>query len=763
MKANLLYLTCRRGIFSSVFLTLITPVNGNADLLEEITVTAQKREENLQDVSVSVTAFSSDTLNDIGLSSSNELGQYIPGVEIAASSGNQQAKTFIRGSGAVDFSANTETTVGVYLDEVYLQNTFMHTMQTFDLERIEVLRGPQGTLYGRNATGGAINYITAKPTQDLSGYAKAGYGSFDAVKIEGAVSGGLTDTLAGRAAFTSNKDKGWMKGRTNIPGTVGGDLNATDYYSGRVTLQWDPADNLTLVWSAYGAKDKSDSFSYQHVGAVDPVTFGRCDGSSRSDCVNFGQFIADGTQVNPPYQDPDGVEENGDTTEGDFNLTDTVDNESWGTMLRIDREFESFTLTSITAYNDYSREYWADDDGSPYTLNHNFYSHETDGWSQELRFASNTDGPLEWLVGFYYAEDELDAFNIYEFNVFSVFTTDQTFHQERESAAVFGNIGYQLNEELKLTLGLRFTEDKTSMEHQSNTFDPAWPQGFGGGLNDTFSNAFDPGTKDSETWENFSWKLGIDYTPNENWLLYATIGTGYKSGGINVGFGDPAEFNIFNEENMLAYEVGFKSTLWDGRARFNMSAYYYDYEDLQVFDQVSGAFSPIFVVSNAPESDYYGFEGEFILSPVEGLQIMLGVSHLKNEFGTFVRQTTGQDLTGESNVYSPEWKFLGTARYEWDVPTLGDGRMAVAVNWSWTDELFHELENSDDFRAKQHWLLGGRVSWYSQNEKLEVALWGKNLSDTEYRVNSFNYVSSGWVTSVPNPPRTYGIEAIYHF
>lgn len=174
---------CSRLVLSLLPLVLIFSQPAPAALLEEVIVTAKKREESLQDVSISVTAFSRDVLRDIGLSNSNDLGQYVPGVIIAPPSGNQQAKSFIRGSGAVDFAANTQTTVGVYVDEVYLHNTFMHTMQTFDLERIEVLRGPQGTLYGRNATGGAINYITAKPTREFSGYTKAGYGSYDAVQI----------------------------------------------------------------------------------------------------------------------------------------------------------------------------------------------------------------------------------------------------------------------------------------------------------------------------------------------------------------------------------------------------------------------------------------------------------------------------------------------------------------------------------------------------------------------------------------------------
>ena len=746
-----------RTVLSLIIAGLLIPLPASAALLEEVIVTAKKREESLQDVSISVMAFSRETLRDIGLNNSNDLGQYIPGVVIAAPSGNQQAKSFIRGSGAVDFAANTQTTVGIYVDEVYLHNTFMHTMQTFDLERIEVLRGPQGTLYGRNATGGAINYITAKPTREFSGYAKAGYGNFDAVQVEGAVSGGITETLAGRIAATYSNDNGWMEGRTTIPGTVGGDdFNSVDFYSWRGMLEWTPQDNVRALWTVNGSQDKSDGYSYQHGGAVDPVTFGLCDATTRNDCIDFGRFNAAFEQVSAPYQDPDGIEERGDPTEGDFNLQDEADFETIGTTLRVEWELPAFTVTSITAYNKFQRFLPGDDDGSPNTLSHNFYRHETDGWSQELRLTSTTDGPLDWLLGFYYAEDELDAYNVYEFFVWSEFTTFQYFDQEQESIAVFANAGYQLNEQVKISAGLRYTEDDVALNHRSDALDAPFPAGFGYGF-----YPFDAGSSGKETYDDLSWKVGIDYTPNDNWLVYASVGTGYKSGGINVGFGDPAEFNIYDEETLLAVEGGFKSTLWDGRARLNVSAFYYDYEDLQVFDQTSGAFGAVFVIGNAPQADYYGLEAEFLLSPVENLDLMFGLSHLDTEFGTFGRPITGEDLTGNSNVYAPKWKVTGLARYEWATPGLMGGKIAASFNWSWTDEVFHTIENRNDSRAKKHWLAGGRLSWFSADESIEVALWGKNLSDTDYRLQSFDFTASGWVTLVPNRPRSFGGEVVY--
>ncbi|MCY4283406.1 MAG: TonB-dependent receptor [Gammaproteobacteria bacterium] len=741
------------AIFLPILAALLAPAPVAADLLEEVIVTAQKREESLQDVSVSVTAFSREVLRDIGLTNSNDLGQYVPGVVIAPPSGNQQAKSFIRGSGAVDFAANTQTTVGVYVDEVYLHNTFMHTMQTFDLERIEVLRGPQGTLYGRNATGGAINYITAKPTQEFSGYAQAGYGSYDAVKFEGAVSGPLTDTLAGRIAGTYSNGGGWMKGRTDLPGTVGGDFNEVDFYSWRGTLEWAPQDNVQVLWSVNGSQDRSDAYSYQHAGVAvpgsyefNPVTFAEtfelCDATLRDDCVNFFG-----------YQDPDGVEERGDPTAGDFDLHDEVDFETIGTTLRLEWDLQYFTVTSISAYNKFQRYLPGEEDGSPYLLTHNFYRHDTDGWSQELRAASTTDGLFDWLLGFYYAEDELNSYNEYQFRTFG--STFQWFDQNQEALAVFANAGFQLNDRLKLSAGLRYTRDEVDLRHRSthpdpNDFVPPIPQ-----------VPFDPGTSGARTYEDVSWKVGIDYTPNDDWLVYASVGTGYKSGGINVGFASPEEFNIYDEETLLAVEGGFKSTWWDGRARLNVSAFYYNYEDLQVFDQTQGPFGAILIIGNAPQADYYGAEVEFLVNPAQRLEVLFGLSHLDTEFGAFGRPITGEDLTGNSNVYSPEWKFTGLARYEWPTPALMGGKVAASFNWSWTDEVFHTIENRSDVRAKSHWLVGARVSWFSADESLELAFWGKNLSNTAYRVQTFDFRNSGWHTLVPNTPRMVGGEIVY--
>lgn len=713
---------------------------------EEIIVTAKKREENLQDVPTSITAFATDTINDIGLTNSNDLGQFIPGVEIRAVSGNEMAKTWIRGSGSVDFNANANPTVGVYLDEVYLPNQFQHTTQIFDLQRIEALRGPQGTLYGRNVTAGAINYITARPRQEFSGYLTGSAGNYDSYNIRGAMTGGIIDNLAGRVAFIYNYSDGWMKGRGAFPTAVTDDnLNGDDTYSWRSSLLWTPRDNVDVYFNVHGHQDHGDAFNYQMIGTIVPgsqagFSFTQCDFRQRTDCINpYG------------YRDPDGVEKNGDPSAGDFDLVGDTDNESIGTILNINWDLENFTITSITAYEKYARSTPNDVDASPYPISHNFFGIKTDGWSQELRFTSNRAGSFDWIVGLYYAEDELTSNNDYVF--FAPITTFQELAQEQTSFAVFANAGYQFNELFKLNAGLRYTEDDVEFSHSSIRYsDPAT------GTINAFAPGDISGTAADLGFDDVGWKVGLDYTPNDNWLLYAAVASGYKSGGVGVGFGDPQEINQFDPEDLLAWEIGFKSELWDGRALLNVSAFYYDYQDLQAFDQTTGPFGQVNILSNAPEAEYYGFEAELLTRPLEGIDVRLGLSHLQTEFEEFLRPTTGLDLAGNENVFSPEWKFTGLARYEWPMNMLVEGVMAVSFNWSWTDSVFHTVENDPRVAASDYWLTGGRVSFTTADDKLEFALWSRNLNDAVYRVQSFDISAAGWIITVPNPPRTFGGE-----
>ena len=293
--------------------------------------------------------------------------------------------------------------------------------------------------------------------------------------------------------------------------------------------------------------------------------------------------------------------------------------------------------------------------------------------------------------------------------------------------------------------------------HNSDLFDPPYPVGYGTGL-----SVFDPGTSGERTYDDVTWKVGVDFTPNDDLLVFAHVGTGYKSGGINVGFGDPAEFNIYDEETIIAVEGGFKSTLFGGRAQLNVSGFYYDYEDLQVFDNFIGSFGNLLIVlGNADQADYYGMEAELKARLVDRLDLNFGLAYLNTEFKKFTRAVTGQDLAGHDNVYAPEWKFVGNLAYEWPLQTVAEGTLAFNFDWNWTDEMFHSVENHHGVRAKARWLVGARIAYRLLNDKLEIAAWGRNLSDTKYRVQTYDYASIGFHTSVPNRPRSYGIELGY--
>ncbi|WP_317930246.1 TonB-dependent receptor [Halioxenophilus sp. WMMB6] len=709
--------------------SLLLAQQSGAQELEEMVVTATKRAQSLQDVGVSVSAMGQSKLEQLNLTSSNDLGQYLPNVEVAPFFGNQFASTFIRGSGKVDFNANSQTTVGVYVDEVYLASPSTHSMALFDLQRIEVLRGPQGTLYGRNATAGAVNYIAAKPSDEFSAVLEAGVYSFNGWQTQGYVTGAVSDSVRLRLSGTAKQDDGWMKNRLS-----GEWVNDTDSYAYRAQLDWSMTDSLSLLLTLHQSRDTSLGFAYQMEGTVDPQTFTTdCSPAERHDCVNF-----DG------YRDPDGD----DFTEGDFDLVGKADYRSDGVAARIDWSFAGYDLRSITAYEHFERYHVEDADASPSVFSHNIYADELQSLSQELRLSSPVASPVRWIAGLYMAQDELPADNFYNF---FGYWTQQNYQQDTNSYAAYANSEYEIADNLLLTTGVRYTRDEIETNHVSYFVDDQ--QG---------SNPYvfaEPQTI-TRNFNDLSWKLGLDYFPAEGWLLYGSVAKGYKSGDINTGFGDPLEINPYDAEELYAYEVGFKSTLLSGRARINGSLFYYDYKNLQVFDFTTGSFGIINVLDNADAARYQGAELEVTVQPWAGLELLWSLGWLDTEFTDFTRSVTGEDLSGNENAFSPPFKTSLSARYEWP-SQLGVWSLAGDINW--TDAAYHTVTNDEDLAQDEHTLVGARAAWQSRDQQWQVALWGRNLTDESWRVQSFDFVESGFITHVPNRPRTLGMDIRYQW
>ena len=535
-----------------------TSESGGGRILDSIVVTAQKKEENLQNVPISISAFSGDDLATLGLNQSNELGQFIPGLEISTSSGQgSQLIVFMRGAGLNDFNTNNSGPIGIYADEVFVSSPILTSFQFFDAERLEVLKGPQGTLYGRNTTGGAIKFISNKPTDEFEFKARGSYGRFDTTEIEAAISGPITDRIRARAAVIKNDSDGYVK---NL---VTGDYeNGVDTIAWRGIVDFDATDNFTIRGSVHGASSDSPGFKPNQLS------------------------------VGPGGADALGYSAPADVFTGEYNENKKNDLSSIGGYVEAKWDLPAFTVTSISAYDEVDSVVAEETDGSPLSMISIDYGVESETFTQELRF-NGQFGRVEWLLGGYYLTEDLTQNQTVDlFRELRVFTGglsdpngditgapvlfDRTLNdQETKSVAVFAQTEIALTDALTVTLGGRYTDEERKFGATSTLEDEALfgPDGVPI-YNFTGLKLHD---------DAFSWRFGIDYALGDQALLYASASRGFKSGGFNGGFlaFDPVEAALqldpYQPEFVTAYEVGFKSDLLDNRLRLNGAFFYNDF------------------------------------------------------------------------------------------------------------------------------------------------------------------------------------------
>jgi iron complex outermembrane recepter protein len=506
-------------------------------LLEEVMVTAQKREQNLQDVGIAVTAFSGNQLNELGFTEAIDVIAQSPGVEASGSGGGTVNTYSIRGVTQNDFSAAQEGPVAVYIDDAYVSQNFVTNFSLFDLDRVEILRGPQGTLFGRNATGGLVHFITVKPSQEPEGFADLQVGEQGRVRVSGAAGGGLTDTISGRIAGVFNENDGLIKNE------IGPDVMQVEDYSVRGQLLFEPLsqDISVLLKAQYGHEDDrrggyAHEVGYDGVFSTDPTATDFYGYRSNQSDPYKGAFDFDG-----------------------YRKVDTYD-----IAAHVDWDIGDYTLKSITNYQNIDHKYGEDADVSP----NDVYNYEADDsvqqWSEELRLSWDGDR-YRAMVGFFYLyiDGDYKTFQFGEEFFGPGFVYDLKADQETETYALFGQAEYDLTQELTLTMGLRLNRDE-----KDYTF---YEMGV-----DLYSDDFSD--------DDWSGKIQLDYRPNDDWLLYAGVNRGIKSGGFNVPLSPPADFSSFyyGGETLYAYEVGFKSSLTP-TTRLNVSAYYYDYQDYQAY------------------------------------------------------------------------------------------------------------------------------------------------------------------------------------
>jgi iron complex outermembrane receptor protein len=728
------------AVISSVSLQAVPAMAQNAPTqLEEIVVTAQRREQNLQQVPIAISAMTAEMLAQSGLRDPRDLQGFVPNLQFQSGTAATTSIIFLRGVGIGDFNANTTGAVGVYVDDVFQGATSGKLFNVFDGDGIEVLRGPQGTLYGRNTTGGAIRFSSRKPTDEFAANMSMLYGRYDEFRLEGGIGGPIVeDKVNVRIAGLYNQRDGWLRNRA-----TGNDLNDLDLWAARAIVDFTPMDTLLLRLTVHGGANRGGARQFQHRGQG--VDF-------------FGDpaFDANGVPLDGlGYADTDG-----NANAGDYDVEGQEDVDVFGASLFGRLDLDGVTLTSITAYEEVDRSTLEDTDASPNDVLTAVYIDEPRQWSQELRIQSTDGERLDWILGAFYFHDDLDTDSSYDLlRALRVPTDDNPtgfdpansigllrypFTQTTESVAVFGQTDFRLGETLTLTTGLRYTADSIDFEYQS-FFDEL---GFIVPVLDI---------DDSEDFSNLSGRLALSYQASDDMLLYASVSSGYNSGGFpGAASTDPLQLKPFDSEDLYAYEAGIKSEFMDRRLRFNAAAFYYDYQDLQVFIYDVSTGIPIQRKLNAGSGEIYGLEADLTFRPTSGLDLFLSMSVLDSEYKDFA-DGLGNDFSGNKLVNAPE--FSATAGLSYTHP-LGDaGSLRALLDGSYQSRVYFTPANDPLYGESDVTMLNARLAWARSDGRIEVALWGKNLTDERWvnfiapviTMDQLNY----------NDPQTYGIELSY--
>jgi iron complex outermembrane receptor protein len=737
--------------------------------LSEIVVTAQHKTENIQDVPISIAAFSSGDIQKLGLETTTDLGFVTPNMNIALSqgAGNQPIIT-IRGIGLNDENSNNAGPIAVYVDDVYQSSTGSQTFSLFDLERVEVLKGPQGTLYGRNTSGGAISYVSAKPTDTVSGQFHVEYSSFNTENVEGAIGGPLSPTLDGRIAVVANHSDGYVNNFL-----TGEKENGSNDKALRGQLLFKPNDDLKVLLNVHGSYLNTRPAAYGHYGDFVP---GTQQNPSPTVC-SVAATLANQCVDIYGYSQPQGY------YNGAFNKQAHLKSTSFGTSIRADYDFSGLTLTSITAFDHTSKFEPEDTDSSPYRELEINWGVKATTLTQEFRVA-HSETLYNWVGGLYYLHEDLKQNQPLEFlldcDKFPVFglqagpgacdgianTQTDSSHQVTNAYAAFGQAEFNATDDLKLILGSRFTDEHRGFEYQGTVrYQQGGMDNFGPAISLVPPGSIIPGLVNT----NVSWRAGLDYKIDSDVLAYVSVATGFKSGDFNGGFLslDPAQSVVLlrpvGPEKDTAYEVGIKSTLFNHRLKVNVAGFYTDYKDLQVFQLIQSPAGPINSLSSAPKAHNVGADIEIVGKPWSPLTLTADVGILNakiDEAGVPV--VGGTNLAGLQLAFSPHISGFLSVNYR--IP-VGTNAIDLEVNGSYKSHQFYDSGN-DPYNQQAAYALGNaRVAYiFGEAQRWEVSASVKNFTDKRYNNDSFDSTGPfGFIQPVLGLPRWYYARLSYRY
>ncbi len=731
----------RSVLWAAVAASVVWVSPGRAQTtLDVIVVTAQKRVQNLQDVPVAIDAFTGAALQAAGAVQPVDLGAVTPNLSAKNAVGNTSPIFTLRGIGLNDFATNGTQPVGVYLDEVYLANNAELSFQLMDVQQVEVLKGPQGTLYGRNTTAGAVSFTTNKPTSEFDAGVDITGGQWGLFGLDAYVNGALTDNLSARFAVSGERQfEGYF-----VNDETGQHWGQTRRGSWRGQLLWDLGSTHVLV-NYHGGIDKSDNWYYKWIAEAVP-------GQS---AVSL-RLAALAAQENPNIYHGNHAEQ----------PPPFIDNLSNGLTTTIDHDYGFATLKSITSIEDLDVVRSEDYGSVPVPDGWNRYAGHLVQYSEEARLTSNGAQAWNWIVGAFIGRDRLregDLYNELDNPVFSTYIYDVSYLQTTTSAALFTHNDIALTDALHLTVGLRYTEEEKHYtggttplpgEHGSNLFYPDGTVCVPTCLVNTVLKYHEP-----------TGKLGLDYR-FDNVLTYASYSRGYKSGGV-TGFyvTDVGAMAPYKPEFINAYEVGFKSNWADNTLRLNGAFFYYDYKDLQAFGVEANAQGvDEFRIFNIDKSRVDGLELETSWLPFAGFKWDLGLGLLNTKVLESNIQTTAASgafvgIVGNRLGNAPDAELDTGISYRW--PLAGSRTATVEVDANYRGGAFYYVQGDPRQFQPAYVLVNPRITLGGPGDVWKLSLWAKNVTNKQYFREIFN--DGGSVIGFPAAPRQVGATLSYRW
>ncbi len=743
--------------------------------LNTIVVTAQKREESVQSVPVAISAFAGDALENGQVTSTTDLAQLTPGLTFNTFQPGQP-EISIRGVGTKEDGAGASDSTLVMVDGVYIAARSASNIDIFDLERVEILRGPQGTLFGKNSIGGVINYVTRKPDDIFRVRLRQTVGNYDQFDTAGVVNVPLADNLFTKFSFSRRAFGGYdewiIPGQDEQPWRTPAQstqIGGNNQFAWRSQTLWEATDTLEVLLSFDGVDEELGNINRQPIGSTGPLH--DCGCASDPIAVDIALGGADSVRT---YL---GEEDNGG------------ERDAFGVTLELTNEFSFGTLTFSGAYRESDYYFTHDDTGLPpsppvdltgsngnpndlllgdpsigFTFdNSDIVWEDSEQFTGEVRLASNP-GRFNWQVGAFATSEQINRSEGIFFTALADASLDPnlaiaTMLFDGWAVATYAQVGYELTDRLSVTLGGRYSyEEKEIVAFNEMATSPDLQ---------LVLSAFPP-TEGEDSWENFSWRVALDYEIADDVMAYGTISTGFKSGGF-TGSATTAEgaTTPFEPEEATNYEVGLKGDFFDRSLRVNLSAFYVDYKDLQVtrFFQPAGSVAGEFITENAANAEIKGFEAEFTALLTDNLEIGGFYSYLDATFADFFGTpdiSGGGDFSGNDLRQAPEHSVGGHIQYEADLG--GDsGSLTANVSGRYQSLAYTNVDNNPLDVIPSHTVGDAWLAWNSADDQWMVQAWVKNFTDEVYRTHVFTQRGNRIGFGTFAPPRTYGMTVQFSY